>query len=183
MAPADVLARALAWVRRGAPPVVADPPPAAPAQPVDWTALALPIALELCRRFEGFFAHPYLCPAGVPTIGYGSTRYLDGRAVRLLDSPITRDMAERLLVQSILRVYLPAVRRLCPGIDSPERLAAIIDWTYNLGAGQLAASTLRRRINAGRWAQVPYEVRRWNKCNGRVSRGLVLRRDADAALI
>lgn len=187
MAAPDVLARALAWARRAAPPPPAPPVAApvvvAPSQPVDMAAMALPIALALCRRFEGFFPHPYLCPAGVPTIGYGSTRYLDGRAVRLTDPPITRELAERMLVQSILTIYLPAVRRLCPGIDSPRRLAALIDWTYNLGAGQLRASTLRRRVNAGDWARVPGEIRRWNRGGGRVLPGLVLRRAADADLI
>lgn len=177
----DILARARAWARRpgDAPAPVVATPPALPGGDV----LAVAIASALCRRFEGLFLHPYLCPAGIPTIGYGSTRYLDGTAVRLTDPPITRELAERMLLQSIQRVYLPAVLRLCPSIDSPKRLAAIIDWCYNLGAGQLAASTLRRRINADRWLEVPAEVRRWNRGGGRVLRGLVLRRDAEVTLI
>jgi lysozyme len=55
-------------------------------------------------------------------------------------------------VLQIRDVYLPAVRRLCPGIDTSERLAAIIDWCYNLGAGNLKSSTMRRRIK--RWPLV-----------------------------
>jgi GH24 family phage-related lysozyme (muramidase) len=50
---------------------------------------AVELAAALCRRFEGFFSHPYLCPAGVPTIGYGATYYEDGRKVTLRDPPIT----------------------------------------------------------------------------------------------
>lgn len=145
--------------------------------------LAIQIAAALCRRFEGLYLAPYLCPAGVPTIGYGSTRYLDGTPVRLTDPAITRELAEQMLVQAVQRTYLPAVLRLCPGIDSPSRLAAIIDWVYNLGAGNLRASTLRRRINAGRWDDVPAELRKWNRGGGRVLRGLVLRREAEAGLI
>lgn len=190
MAAPDILARALAWARGSG----ADSPtrpasaPAAQVSPavasiVTPSLLAVEIAAALCRRFEGLFLRPYLCPAGVPTIGYGSTRYLDGTAVRMTDPPISRALAERMLLQSIQREYLPAVLRLCPGIDSPERLAAIIDWTYNLGAGKLSASTLRKRINADRWSEVPVEVRRWNKGGGRVLRGLVLRREAEVALI
>lgn len=79
--------------------------------------------------------------------------------------------------------YLPAVVRLCPGIDDANRLAALIDFTFNLGAGNLSASTLRKRVNAGRWADVPAELRKWNKAGGRVLRGLVIRREAEAALV
>ena len=141
------------------------------------------IAAALCRRFEGFYAQPYLCPAGVPTIGYGTTVYPDGRAVTLRDQPVTREQAEALLRHDLLTGRLPAVLRLCPALDKLGRLAAILDWTYNLGAGNLAASTLRRRINAGRWDEVPGELRRWNRGGGRVLRGLVLRREAESALI
>lgn len=185
MAAADLLARALVWVEAtsAAMPAPVLPTPESAGSPVDARHLAVLIAAELCRRFEGLYLRPYLCPAGVPTIGYGSTHYLDGTPVRLTDPPISRALAERMLVQSILTVYLPAVLRLCPGIDSPQRLAAIIDWCYNLGASNLASSTLRRRINAGRWPEVPAEVRRWNRGGGRVLRGLVLRREAEVILI
>lgn len=147
------------------------------------TDLAVEVAAALARRFEGLYLRPYLCPAGVPTIGYGATRYLDGRAVRLTDPPITRQVAEVMLRDSVRAIYLPAVRRLCPGIDTPERLAALIDFCFNLGAGQLRASTLRRRVNAARWGDVPTELRKWVRGGGRVLRGLVLRREAEIALV
>lgn len=141
------------------------------------------VALALCRRFEGFRPRPYLCPAGVPTIGYGSTRYLDGRVVQLTDPPISQETASRLLLETVRRTYLPAVLALCPGIDDPYRLAALIDFTYNLGAGNLRASTLRRKVNARDWAAVPAELRKWVKGGGRVLPGLVARREAEARLI
>jgi lysozyme len=170
---ASLLERALALVGR---PIAE--PPSLPTSPID-------IAAALCRRFEGFLAHPYLCPAGVPTIGYGATHYLDGRRVQLTDPPISQEAAERLLLRMIERVYLPAVLRQCPAIagQSAERLAAIIDWTFNLGEGNLRASTLRRRINAGAWDDVPAEVMKWVLARGVVMRGLVLRRQAEVALI
>jgi lysozyme len=87
------------------------------------------------------------------------------------------------LLKAVERTYLPAVLQLCPGIDSAERLAAIIDWCYNLGAGNLRASAMRKRINAGRWAEVPAEIRKWNRGGGRILRGLVLRREAECGLI
>ncbi|MFY8089427.1 MAG: lysozyme [Rubrivivax sp.] len=147
------------------------------------SAQAIEVAAALCRRFEGFYAHPYICPAGVPTIGYGATAYLDGRAVRLTDPPISREAADRLLLLSVQRQYLPAVQRLCPGVIDPGRLAALIDFTFNLGAGRLSASTLRRRVNAGDWQSVPAELRKWVRGGGRVLPGLVIRREAEAALV
>lgn len=141
------------------------------------------MAADLCRRFEGFRSQPYLCPAGVPTIGYGSTHYADGRRVTLADKPISREAADRLLMLELERTYLKAVRAFCPGADTPERVAALLDWTYNLGAGNLRASTLRRKVNAGEWDQVPAQLRRWNKGGGRVLPGLVARREAEIGLL
>ena len=146
---------------------------------------ALAITLELIRRFEGLYLKPYLCPAGVSTIGYGATYYQDGTRVTLADSPITRTMAEDLLLWHVKTVYLPAVLRWCPAVihETPGRVAALIDWTFNLGSGNLRASTLRRRVNAAAWDLVPDELRKWNKAGGRVLRGLTLRREAEAGLV
>lgn len=144
--------------------------------------LAIEVSMRLIKRWEGCILSPYLCPAGVPTIGYGATYYENGHSVTLLDPPLSQARAEALLLWMVLTKYLPAVIRLCPGIDDPDRLAAIIDFTFNLGDGKLRISTLRKRINAGRWVDVPHELRKWNKAGGRVMRGLVLRRNAEAAL-
>lgn len=143
----------------------------------------MPVALALMRRFEGFYSKPYMCPAGVPTIGYGATYYVDGTRVTLTDPAITRERAEALLLWHVRTVYLPAVIKLCPGLDHPNRLAALIDFTYNLGGSALKGSTLRKRINAGDWEAVPGELRKWDKAGGRVLRGLTLRREAEAQLI
>jgi lysozyme len=144
---------------------------------------AVDVAAALARRFEGCRLRPYLCPAGVPTIGFGATRYPGGLAVCLKDPPITREIANDMLLHSVRTIYLPAVLKLCPGIDTPDRLAAIIDFVFNLGTGRLKASTLRKRINAGRWADVPHELRKWNKGAGKVLRGLTIRREAEASLM
>ena len=135
------------------------------------------------RRFEGFYARPYLCPAGVPTIGFGNTYYEDGSLVTLSDPPITRGRAEALLLWTVANVYLPQAIKLCPGVDDPARLAAVIDFAYNLGGTALKNSTLRRKINAGDWEVVPAEFRKWNKAGGRVLRGLTLRREAEVSLV
>jgi len=145
--------------------------------------LAVKVAAALARRFEGFYSAPYLCPAGVPTIGYRATHYADGQAVTLHDSPITRAQAEEMLIWMVRTRYLPAVKKLCPHVDTPERMAALIDFTFNLGTGSLMARTLRRRVNAERWDDVPHELRKWVKGGNKVLRGLVIRREAEVALV
>ncbi len=144
---------------------------------------AVEVAAALARRFEGLCLSPYLCPAGVATIGVGATYYEDGTRVQLTDPPITRWRAEALLLWMVRTVYLPSVLRLCPGLDHPDRLAALIDFAFNLGSGNLRASTLRRKVNARDWEAVPAELRKWNKGGGRVRRGLTIRREAEAVLI
>ena len=144
---------------------------------------AIDIAAALCRRFEGLYLSPYLCSANVPTIGYGATFYEDGTKVSLHDTPITKDRAEALLIWHIKNVFLPAVIKLCPAVDNANRLAALIDFTFNVGAGNLRTSTLRKQVNAYKWDAVPTELRKWNKGGGRVLRGLTIRREAESALI
>lgn len=175
-----LLSRALAAVGLGS----ASAEPEALPEPVSIKAKAISIAAVLCVRFEGYYSHPYLCPAGVPTIGYGATHYLDGRRVKMTDPPISKEAAYRLLLLMIERTYLPAVLKVCPRLinESAEMLAAIIDWTFNLGAGNLRASTMAKRINAGAWDAVPAEIMKWNKAGGRVLRGLTLRREAEVRL-
>lgn len=144
---------------------------------------AIELAAALCRRFEGFHSQPYLCPAGVPTIGYGATYYEDGRRVTLKDAPISRERGEALLQFQIRQQFLPAVMRLCPGATSTGRVAALIDFAFNLGTGNLQASTLRRKVNAGEWDEVPAQFMRWVRAGGVVLRGLVRRREAEVALL
>ena len=144
--------------------------------------LAILVSTALAQRFEGLYLSPYLCPAGVPTIGYGATYYEDGTRVTLLDAPITRERAIALLQWMVRTVYLPTVMRLCPGIDNPNRLAALIDFTFNLGGSALKNSTLRRKVNAGMWSAVPTELRKWVMAAGKRLRGLVIRREAEATL-
>ena len=145
--------------------------------------IAVAVSLVLTKRWEGFVSVPYLCPAGVPTIGYGFTHYADGRAVTLLDPPMSREDADVLLEHLLRNLYIPQTIRLCPNVDTPERLGALADFCFNVGRGNLAASTLRRYVNAGFWDRVPDQLRRWTRGGGRVLKGLVLRREAEIAYI
>ncbi len=122
-------------------------------------------------------AHPYVCPAGYWTIGYG----------HLCDPkhpPITEGEAESYLAAD-LRTALNATLRYCPVLATePEgRLAAIVDFTFNLGAGRLQTSTLRRRISQRDWTSAAQELRRWIYGGGRVLPGLVGRRNVESLML
>ena len=143
--------------------------------------LAVKVAAALARMFEGLYLSPYLCPAGVATLGYGATYYEDGTRVTLSDPPITRECAEALLLWMVRTKYLPAVIKLCPGVQDPRLLAALIDFTFNLGAGSLKSSNLRRCVNAEDWEALPAEFRKWVRGGGKVLKGLVRRREAEIA--
>jgi lysozyme len=93
------------------------------------------------------------------------------------------ERAEQLHRWQIRTQFLPAVLRLCPAVDTANRLAALIDFAFNLGKGNLQASTLRRCVNAGDWAGAKVQIRRWNKAGGRVLRGLTIRREAEAVML
>ena len=145
---------------------------------------ALTIAAELCRQFEGLYLKPYLCPARVPTIGFGSTRYENGVKVQLSDPPVTRQRAEALLFHELSTIQ-PTVLRLCPGLAAwgPGSLAAILDFAFNLGTGNLQASTLRKKINANDVGGAKQELQKWVRGGGKILPGLVRRRAAEAALL
>jgi lysozyme len=144
---------------------------------------AVCLAAALCRRFEGAYLRPYTCSAGVATLGYGATFYPTGVKVQLTDDPITLAQAESILSWMLRKHFMPQVITLCPGIKTPEQLAAITDFAFNLGIGRLKSSTLRKRINEGDWEAVPDELRKWTRGGGKVLRGLVKRREAEILLI
>lgn len=150
----------------------------------------LEIAAELCRRFEGFKSKPYLCPAGVPTIGYGSTFYSDGRKVTLQDTPIDEPSARNLLITELMHKYAPGTIRQCPILltlamkeNDWKKLNAIVDFAYNLGVGRLQTSTLRRKINEQDWEGAKEQLMLWTRGGGRVLPGLLKRRQAECALL
>ena len=139
------------------------------------------IALALIKRFEGCRLKPYLCPAGIATIGYGSTRYPNGRRVTMQDEPISEEKAEVFLYYIVTRITY-SIYKLCPIllIEDRGKQASIIDFAYNLGTGNLKASTLRRRINEGNWDEAAHELRKWIYGGGRRLRGLIIRRNVEA---
>lgn len=130
----------------------------------------------LIKRFEGCKLLPYLCPAGVWTCGWGST----GADV-FPGKPWTQEYADSRMYADA-RKFAKGALKLCPDLTGPA-LCAVADFAYNLGLGRLQASTLRRKINAGDMDAAKIELRKWVRGGGRILPGLVLRREAEAALL
>ena len=144
----------------------------------------LELAAELCRKYEGYRSKPYLCPANVATIGYGSTYYADGKKVTLQDPPMDEPTARALLLVELEHTYLPGVLRNCPILATDVRKCnSIVDFAYNCGVGRLQTSTLKRKINASDWDGAKEQLMLWTKGGGRVLPGLLKRRTAECALL
>lgn len=145
---------------------------------------ALEIAADLCRHFEGFRSKPYICPAGYPTIGYGTVYKPDGTRVTMDDAPISKAQADEWLLSELRSNYGAGILKASPNLIKHHRvLAAAIDFAYNLGVSRYRASTLRKRLEAEDWDGARVQLMRWTKAGGRELPGLVRRRKAEAGLL
>lgn len=138
--------------------------------------------INLIKRFEGFSASPYICPAGVPTIGYGFTYYPNGKRVTMQDSPISEEWAEEVL-RRLLQEYELATDSLTRDDLTQNQFDALVSFCYNVGVTNFRHSTLLKLVNTNPTEpNIAKQFRRWNKSNGRVIKGLVKRREAEIAL-
>jgi lysozyme len=137
---------------------------------------------ELIKRFEGLSLKPYICPAGIPTIGYGNTYYPNGKKVTLQDEPITQSIADKLL-ESLLPPYEKAVDSFCRDDISQSQFDALCSFAYNVGVGNLQKSTLIKKVNINPSdTTIKDEFLKWNKGAGKVLAGLTKRRQAESDL-
>lgn len=140
------------------------------------------LGLELIKKYEGFKAKAYLCPANVITIGYGSTYYEDGRKVKLTDSPITQERATELL-EALLVSYERSVDSYCVDTINQNQFDALCSFAYNCGVGNLKSSTLLKKVNKNpNDPTIKDEFLKWNKGGGKVLTGLTKRRIEEAQL-
>ena len=96
---------------------------------------------------------------------------------------VSEEWAEHRLSADLAK-FLHGTIMLCPLLaERPAALGAITDFSFNLGLGNLRASTLRKRLNEGMVEEARRELRRWVNGGGRRLPGLVLRREAEAALL
>lgn len=140
------------------------------------TQRALDTAKTIAKPFEGWSARVYICPAGYPTIGWGHRCDKN-------HPPIDKAQGEIYLSRDMMIALTGAIRQ-CPGLlKHPEALGAIVDYCYNLGVGRLQTSTLKRKLNDGDWDAAIRQLMRWVYGGGKVLKGLVRRRTAEAMYI
>jgi len=138
--------------------------------------------IRLLQEFEGLRLTSYLCSAGVPTIGYGATFYHDGTKVKL-GQTITRDQAAQLLKDHLKEFEGSVFGLLNSTKVNQNQFDALVSFTYNLGAANLAKSQLLRFIKANpNDPKIAAEFLKWNRAGGEVSTGLVRRRKKEAQL-
>lgn len=157
--------------------------------------------LSMIKEFEDLMLKPYLCPAGVPTIGYGCTMYENGIPVTMLDKPITTKRATALLL-NVLAQYEKAVNVFVQTEITQDQFDALAGFCFNVGVSALKASTLLKKVNFyHNDPAIEFEFLKWCKADGskngkdddgdgeidekgekQVLRGLLRRRQAEAKL-
>lgn len=158
--------------------------------------------LHLMHKFEGFKNVPYLCPAHIWTIGWGTVLYqdqirlpmarVDGKNVPVIrkEYPLRSEHnrvwpKEELvaLFKADLANFERAVLRLIPGVVGYQsRFDALVCLTYNIGAGNLQRSTIRMKANRGEWEEAAEAFMQWTKGGGKELPGLVKRRKDERSL-
>ena len=130
---------------------------------------------KLIRDFEGFRTHAYKDAVGVWTIGYGHTKGVHENMI------ISMAQGEQMLLEE-LKEYENYVDELVKVPLHQHQYDALVSWVYNLGPTNFKSSTLLRKLNEGRYEEVPAEIKRWDKAGGKQLEGLTRRRNAEAEM-
>lgn len=136
-----------------------------------------PFGIEMVKAFEGFFAKPYVCPAGVLTQGYGHTAAAGPPA---LGGVWSLQFAAELLGETIEKRYAAPVRSLLKRTPTQGQFDAMVSFAYNVGVGAFKSSSVLRAFNRGDHEAAAAAFALWNKSAGRVLSGLVRRRKSEA---
>lgn len=138
--------------------------------------------LNLIKGYEKFVAHPYMpTPQDVPTIGYGTTVYPNGKRVSLNDPAISEATALTYLAHDVEECE----RDVSQAVKVPLKQGqfdALVSFVYNIGEPNFDSSTLVKLLNAGDYAGAAAQFGRWNKQRGRVLNGLTRRRAQERAM-
>ena len=131
--------------------------------------------VDLVKEFEGFRPTAYICPAGVLTIGYGTTEDVS------IGDEVTREEAEEMLMEDLLSAS-KAIDDLVDVELTQHQYDSLTSFVYNVGREAFKNSTLLRLLNAGNYDGAAAQFGRWNKGGGRVLAGLTRRREAEQEL-
>lgn len=137
-------------------------------RPIESKSNHINIALNLIKKYEGFSEVPYLCAAGVLTIGYGETD------PAIVDRGyISKEDAHNLLKEKVVMISKDVDKKVYPDLTAHQR-AALISFYYNLGAGNF--NNIAKRINKGNIDEASDAILLYDKCDGHSLKGLKIRR-------
>lgn len=136
--------------------------------------------LDLIKSSEGLMLQAYLCPAGVPTIGYGST-IVNNVRVKMGDG-ISKEGAEESLLDHLNHDIYPVIKANVKVALTQGQFDAICDFIYNIGSGAFVQSTLLKKLNAGDYVGAGGQFKRWVYAAGKKLKGLEIRRNKELLL-
>lgn len=138
--------------------------------------------IDLIKSFEGLFLKPYLDPIKIPTIGFGTIKYPNGKAVTMQDPAITEIQATEYLIHEV-EMKASSVEKMVKVPLNDNEYAALVSFSYNVGSNALQTSTLMKLLNAGAdRVTVADQFLRWDKAGGKQLPGLTRRRQAERSL-
>ena len=137
--------------------------------------------IDLIKSHEGCKLHAYLCPAGIPTIGYGNTFYPNGSRVNIGDV-ITQQQANDMFTV-IVETFSVSVSKMLNPVLNDNQFSALVSFAYNAGTGALSKSTLLKKVLKNSLdTSIRDEFMKWTKGGGKELAGLVSRRKDEANL-
>lgn len=140
------------------------------------------LGYDFITLHEGLRLSPYLCPAKIPTIGYGNTYYPDGKRVTMLDKPITKEFAKEMF-KAVADKFASRVDKLVTAKLTQNQFNALVSFAYNIGMANFQTSTLLKKVNANpNDVLIKKEFAKWVKVGGIKSNGLVKRREEESRL-
>ena len=157
-------------------------------------------AIDLVKSFEGIHdgdltvigLQPKMCPAGIWTVGYGRAlrskttnaflKGASGKAEALAKYPALTVAQAEAMLSFDLNDFSAKVQGLIKVKVNVNQYGALVSFAYNRGTGNLASSTLLKKLNAGDYAGASVEFLKWDKAGGKILKGLTLRRTAEMTL-
>lgn len=130
--------------------------------------------LRLTELFEGDVLTAYQDQRGVWTIGYGHTAGVHP------GQTITQQEAEALLAADI-EAAVHCVNQAVEVKLTQAQFDALVDFAFNVGAGNFRESTLLKEVNTGHFPEAAAQFNLWDHCGGVVNAGLLRRRRAEAS--
>lgn len=136
--------------------------------------------IEFIRQLEGEKLTAYPDIVGIWTIGVGHTGFVDGKPVAR-GMAITKEKSKELLTADLKR-FESAVNDAVKVTLKQNQFDALVSLAFNIGEGAFARSTLVNKLNAGDKKGAAEQFLVWKNAGGRVSQGLLNRRQKEKAM-